>query len=105
MAAPTRRTNPEMVRDCLEYLLKRISHDNGNYTDGVVVRKDEDPRFIARNLDLQEYKDKHALLQIRLADKRRDPMQSAMRGNKRQYQRFELLGAVSHYKELDDLGL
>lgn len=88
----------------MAYRLRQISHANGNYTDGVVVRTDQDPRYLARNLDLADYKEKKALLAVRLGDKRHDHTKS-LGGVKRQVQAIELIGCVSHHAGLDEAGL
>lgn len=104
MAAPTRKTNPEYVRDCVVWLLGRISWERNDFCDGIVVRKCRDPRQIATEASSDDFKQKHRLLSVRIGERARQGQQS-IRNNKRQVQRLELIGLIEQTEEMDEQGL
>jgi hypothetical protein len=49
--APSVLPNHSRVIRCIQWLLQRITHDNGFYTNGVVVDLDGDPRLMVQDRD------------------------------------------------------
>jgi hypothetical protein len=104
VAEPSRKTNPELVRDCVVWLLERISHDRGDYVDGCVIRKHSDPRQVSAEAETDAFKTKFRLLSVRMADEALQG-QASFKGNKRQAARIEILGVISQTEEMDERGL
>jgi hypothetical protein len=104
MAEPSRKTNPELVRDCVAWLLGRISHERGDYTDGMIVRTDPDPRQVIAMVNLEDFKQKPRLVSVRMGRRRRDPQESFY-NNKRQKKAFEILVVLAKTEDMEADGL
>lgn len=65
MPAPTTTTALERVFDLLEHALKRINHDNGFRTHGVLIDRAKDPRAVRENLPEQYEQFQCALTLVR----------------------------------------
>lgn len=89
MAAPTEKTNLELVLDCIEQAFKSISHAAGYRTDGILVDRDKDPRYIRQD-KAEAYRQKNAAITINLGKRVQDPQVTS--GRVRWKQQFTLLG-------------
>src|SRR4051812_22157892 len=101
---PTRKTNAELVRDCVEWLFNRIGHERGDYNDGFVVRRHADPTKTMEEGDLPAFGEKKRMLKLRTARRSRQPGES-YKGNKRQKQFLEILVLLEKTDEMAERGL
>lgn len=101
MAAPTAKTNLELIMDCIGHRFSRISHQNSYRTNGIVVDRDKDPRIIRQNKpDL--YRQHHAAVTVSLGKRTQDPKITG--GRIRWMQQFTLMGLRTLTVEEDAAG-
>jgi hypothetical protein len=83
------KTNLETVMDCIEQAFKGITQANGYRTDGILVDRDKDPRYVKADKP-EEYRQKCAAVTITLGRRTQDPAITA--GRVRWKQWFTCLG-------------
>lgn len=95
------KTNLELILDCIEQAFRGISLAAGYRTDGILVDRDKDPRYIKQD-KAEEYRQKCAAVTISLGKRVQDSQITA--GRIRWKQGFTIMGLRTLTKDDDKTG-